>query len=153
MQATISDTLHELASTLKALEAVADRSFVDVEQRRERRSPLRARCDVYLFKGYGAETVTRNAVARNLTFGGLSLVFITEESVCPGRPVEVLVTIPDHHPTHLAGVVAFCREVEDGCFELGIEVKAVGRHAILVDDTRKARILYDWFAAALRLPE
>ncbi|MFQ5589663.1 MAG: PilZ domain-containing protein [Phycisphaerae bacterium] len=152
-RSSISHTLYDLARTLDTLDQASRESCVGAEQRREPRRPVRARCELYLFRGCGAEVVTLNAVARNLTFGGLSVVFLTVAPVGSGRPVEVLVDIPDHAPTYLAGVVVFCREVDDGRYELGIEVKATGRHPILCNDLPESCALYEWFAKALTVAE
>lgn len=61
--------------------------------------------------------------------------------------------MPDHPPTYLAGLVAFCRGVDDTCYELGIEIKAAGSHPILTQDISESCVVYDWFAEALGVPE
>lgn len=149
MKQLLHETKDDLTSVLETLDAAAAEPSDNEEQRKEMRRPIRKRCEIYVFKGLGAEAVAPAAVARNLTFGGLSVVATIDEPVCPGRPVEAIVTLPNNERTHLAGIVAFCRKVEGNCYELGIEVRAAGKCSILKQDVQASRKLYDWFASAL----
>jgi len=123
------------------------------EKRRESRRPLRTKCNLWLFKGAEAKTTTRSAVAQNQAFRGLSVQFDGDGPVTTGRPVEVVVNMPGGGRAHLAGIVVFCRKVQDDGYELGIDVKASGACSILTHNVKRAKTLYDWFANALKVPD
>jgi len=151
MNQLLSETADDLAAVLEALDRAAGDPPDHEDQRKEKRHPVRTRCEIHIFKGIGDSAVAHSALARNLTFGGLSVVMTTDDPVCPGRPVEAIVITPKRERTHLAGIVAFCRKIDGGCYELGIEVKAAGRCAILTQDPDQSRRLYDWFAEGLAI--
>jgi hypothetical protein len=112
-----------------------------------------AECELWLFKSTGDAIIIRDAVTRNLTFLGLSVVTKLPQPVRPGRPVEIVIKVPDFTNTHVAGTVAFCRPVEDNCHEIGINVKAAGSAPILIHRVAASVKTYDWFAEALTVPE
>lgn len=124
-----------------------------VDKRGEPRRNIRADCKLWLF--HGPEPLARHAegVARNLSFKGIALVSDVSEPIPPGRPVEVVVDSPNEPRTHAAGTVAYCSMIAAGCFEFGIRVEAAGADPILIGDPAEAAKTYDWFAAALRVPQ
>lgn len=154
MQSSLTDTQQTIAALLEAMEAEAIRNPPkDCDQRAESRRPLHAECDLCLFQGDGDPCIVQNAVARNLTFLGLSVVAPLFSPLRPGRPVEAIIKVPDHTNTHVAGTVAFCRQVDEDCHELGISVKAAGPTSILMHDVAASIRIYDWFATAMKTPE
>ena len=153
MQPCATETQRTLASLLDAIEADAVRIKArGNDQRAERRRPLHADCELCLFNAMGEPVIIRDAVARNLTFLGLSVVVSMSDPVRIGRPVEAVVWAGDHARTYIAGTVAFCREVDNDCQEVGIAVKAAGSAPILMHDVHMARTVYEWFDAALKVP-
>ena len=153
MQPCLTETQRTLATLLEAIEAETAKTMPRSEdQRSEERHPLHAECELCMFSEVGEPMIVEDAVARNLTFLGLSVVVSAREPVRPGRPVEAVVVVPPHTRTHIAGTVAFCREVEDGCCEIGIAVQAAGATPILMHDVATAWSTYEWFAEALKVP-
>lgn len=153
MQPFATETERTLASLLEAIEFEAARTGSHQEnQRSERRRPLHADCELGLFNALGEPVIVPDAVARNLTFLGLSVVASMRDPVRIGRPVEAVVWAGNHARTYIAGTVAFCRKVDNDCQEVGIAVKAAGSAPILMHDVHGARTVYDWFDAALQVP-
>ena len=153
MQPCATETQRTLTALLEAIESEAARAGAHSEdQRSERRRPLHADCELGLFNALGEPVIVRDALARNLTFLGLSVVVSMPDPVRIGRPVEAVVWAGDHARTYIAGTVAFCREVDNDCQEVGIAVKAAGSAPILMHDVHAARTVYEWFDAALNIP-
>ena len=153
MQPCATETQRTLAGLLEAIEAEAARAGARGEdQRSERRRPLHADCELCLFNAQREPVVVPDAVARNVTFLGLSVVASMPDPARIGRPVEAVVWAGNHARTYIAGTVAFCRKVDNDCQEVGIAVKAAGSAPILMHDVHAARTVYDWFDAALQVP-
>jgi hypothetical protein len=154
MQPCLTDTQQTLDALLKAMEAQAAKTRPQQDdQRAESRRPLHADCELCVFKTNGDPQIIQDAIARNLTFLGLSVVAPLRAPLPAGRPVEAVVKVPDHTNTHVAGTVAFCRQVEDNCHEVGISVKAAGPAPILMHDVAASLGIYDWFAEAIKSPK
>ena len=154
MQPCVTETQQTLTALLQALEDEAAKSTPqDGDQRSESRRPMYAECELWLLRPAGDPIAIRDAVTRNLTFLGLSVVAKLPQLVRPGRPVEAVIKVPDFTNTHVAGTVAFCRPVEDDCHEVGINVKAAGSAPILIHRVAASAETYDWFAEALTVPE
>ncbi len=148
------ETQRTLTALIEAMEAEAAKTVPNgTDSRSERRRVLQAECEICLFGPTGEPVIVSDALTRNLTFLGLSVVATLARPVSVGRPVEAIVVAPDHTRKHIAGTAAFCREVDDGCHEIGISVKAAGNAPILMHDVGSARARYDWFAASLDTPE
>lgn len=154
MQQTMSKTDEVMIALMDALEADAERTCPAVtDQRAEGRRPLRGKCELQIFSGPEPVIQAMPGMVRNLAFCGLSVVARLPRPIRPGRPVEVIVRLPDLTATHMAGIVAFCREVEADHHELGVAVKAAGAAAILMRNPAEARSVYEWFADALTVSE
>lgn len=123
------------------------------EAREEPRRPLRTPCKVGMFSGAEGEVSVARGTVRNVTFRGVAVVMDEPLHLATHRPVEVIVTLPDLRTMHMAGTVAFCRSVDDGCTEIGVAVKAAGEASILMNDIEQARTVYGWFAKALAVAE
>ena len=154
MQPCLTETQRVLADLLEAIEArAAGIEPASTDRRSEQRTLARAECELHLFQGDDETEVVRDALARNITFMGLAAVARLPEPLSIGRPIEAVVFLPGHQQTHIAGTVAFCRDVEDECREVGISVKAAGAASILIHDVEAAKSMYDWFEKALQVPE
>jgi hypothetical protein len=154
MQQTISKTDEVVIALMDALEADAARTCpAGADQRSEGRQPLRAKCELQIFTGPEPMIESVPGMVRNLAFCGLSVVARLPRAIQTGRPVEVIVRLPDMTATHMAGVVAFCRDVEGDHYELGVAIKAAGAVAILTRNPAEAHSVYEWFADALTVVE
>lgn len=122
-------------------------------KRGEPRHTICAGCQLWVFHGPEPSARHADGIARNLSFKGIALVSDVSEPIPPGRPVEVVVNTPNEPRTHAAGTVAYCSMIAAGCFEFGIRVEAAGADPILIGDPGNAARTYDWFAAALKVPD
>jgi len=91
-------------------------------QRTNHRRKLRTQCDIWFYEDGGKNVRQQTAQTRNLSEKGLGLV--TKCVILQGTPIEVRIQVPNRPPTHLAGVVAFCRYTQQGFHEVGIELLA-----------------------------
>ena len=123
------------------------------EKRRETRRPISAECEVRLFHDLGMTTSAVEGEVRNISFRGMSIVSKTPAPIRVGRPVEVLVKVPSLGRKYVAGTVAYCRTIDQDSCELGLDVRAAGAAPILTRDVKAARVIYDWFAVALKVAE
>jgi len=123
------------------------------DRRAARRERNLVHCEICLFHGNGKKRTIVDAATRNVTFHGLSVVVCLDQPVRRGRPAEVVVAMEPGSQTHLAGVVAFCREIEKSLYEIGVNVRASGPSAILMHDVEVARATYEWFAESLLCDE
>lgn len=155
MPRTPGATQQQLVELVEALERETLPADVplDQERRAARRDPNFVHSEMCLFHGSGETRTIVDAATRNLTFHGLSVVVHLHQPVRRGRPAEVIVALGPGSPTHLAGIVAFCREIEKSLYEIGVNVRASGPSAILMHDIEIARATYEWFAQALLCDE
>ncbi len=149
MKETESQNGPGLTAAVDILDADGESRARNLEQRSEPRHSLREECRVFLLNGDEPAATCVKGVARNLSFHGVSIVSGLAGSIQPGSPVEVVVGGYGEQCTHLAGTVAFCRQVDGACHELGIHVQAAGRGPILMHDVERARQMYSWFADSL----
>lgn len=126
-----------------------NRAKVTRDRRAGPRRPACEECALWVFNHSGKKKVA-SVVIRNSSFCGISVVAKLSRSLWVGQPVEAIMLDPYGLPRHVAGIIAFCRNLNDGYHELGIEVKAVGSHEILMDETDDPATRYTWFAEALR---
>ena len=122
---------------------------LQADRRGEGRDSSCTRCELWVFTANGVHTSVADVVTRNASFCGLSIVARVCEPIQTGCPVEAVVTTPNAARQHVAGTVAFCREMKEDYYEIGIHVKAAGSHWILAKDPESAGQRYDWFAAGL----
>jgi hypothetical protein len=118
--------------------------------RQSDRHGLFAWCGVNCFVS-GAPTVRRYpGCVRNLSSGGVGL--LTTRLMIRGEPVEVVIE-QEGEPgasVYLAGLVAFCRHVEGGIYEVGIQLVARAGEPILSHDAGSPDDRPDWVQEALR---
>ena len=150
MQPCQTETHRTMRELLVAIDAEAEsRSAVVPDRRSEQRRPLHADCELCVFLDDGGILMVHDALARNITFMGLSVIGNVPGEMRIGQPVEVIIEANKAVPTHLAGTVVFSREISSECREIGISVKAAGSDAIIMDDVETAKTACQWFADSL----
>ena len=120
----------------------------DFDRRCEERQMMCARVELWVLDQPRPKRFVSDAVTRNSSFRGVALVARLEEPVRCGQGVEVVLISSTLLREHLAGTVAFCRSLASPYYEIGVNVKAAGRHWILADNLAGAQSRYDWFASA-----
>ncbi|MHC4698160.1 MAG: hypothetical protein ACYTFA_15610 [Planctomycetota bacterium] len=154
MPAVTSDVEKALTAIIEALDAAGENTAPDsAEHRGELRRLLRARCELWTCDEEGRTEAGYDIATRNVSFHGLSVVGNLHRPLRTGRPIEAVITMPDLTRRYLAGTVAFCRQVRDECYEVGIYARAVGSGWIVAGDVKASISIYDWFAKALQVPE
>ena len=150
MQPCSTETQRTMRELLVAIEGNAEsRSAVVPNRRAEGRRPLHVDCELCVFLDNGEVLMVHDALARNITFMGLSLIGNVPGEIRIGQPVEVIIKAPKPVPTHVAGTVVFSRIISPQCREVGISVKAAGSNAIIMDDVEAAKTDCQWFANSL----
>ena len=144
--------LVEYAESLERATPVPGRP-VEQDRRESPRNRAVFHGEVCLFNGSGETRTIVEAATCNLTFHGLSVVVQLHQPIQRGRPAEVLIALRPAALTHLAGIVTFCRRIQDRLYEIGVHVKASGPGAILMHDVETTRATYDWFDQALQCDE
>ena len=142
-QAILARLAEDLEQRIRQVESL------DSNRRTEGRRPIMAECSLYLLRGDDPAFEPLDAVVRNISFRGISIIAHPGTRIATGDAVEIRVPIAGRPQTHLAGLVAFCRSVENGYVEVGVEVLAAGAAGILIRDVDQARRLYDWFDHAM----
>ena len=143
-----------LAGIIAALDAAGENvALDDAEHRGESRRLFRARCELWTCSEEDREQVGHDAVTRNFSFSGLSVVATLTHPLLAGRPIEAVITMPNFSRKHVAGTVVFCRLLPDEYYEIGIHARAVGAGWIVAGDVEASKRVYDWFADALHTPE
>jgi len=117
-------------------------------QRNRHRRRLRTPCDIWFFENMGTNIRQGSAQTRNLSEQGIAL--ITRSPVFQGVPIEVRIQPPSAEPTHLGGIVVFCRYTQLGVYEVGVALKAHQRTPIFATDPRGAVAGTQWLQEALR---
>ena len=148
------DVKKALTEIIEALDAAGGNTAPDsTEHRGESRRLLRAHCELWTCDDRGRTETGRDVVTRNFSFSGLSVVGKLTRLLRSGRPIEAVITMPDLTRRHVAGTVAFCRKIDDECYEIGIHVRAVGAGWIVAGDVGASKAAYDWFADSLQVPQ
>ena len=154
MQPCSTETQRTMREILVAIEGNAEsRSAVVPDRRAERRRPLHADCELCVFLDNGEVLMVHDALARNITFMGLSVIGNIPRDIRIGQPVEVIINAQKPVPTHVAGTVVFSRMISPQCREIGISVKAAGSYAIIMGDVETAKTACQWFANSLIVSE
>ena len=150
MQPCQTETHRTMRELLVAIDGEAEsKSAVIQDRRSERRRPLHADCELCVFLDNGDMVMIHDALARNITFMGLSVIGNVPGEIRIGQPVEVIIKAKKRVPTHLAGTVVFSRMISPECREVGISVKEAGSNAIIMDDVETAKAACQWFANSL----
>jgi len=122
---------------------------MEADRRGEDRQATCTRCELWVFDGAGEPLRISDAVTRNSSFCGLSMVARLPEPLHIGQPMEAMLASQDKGMTHVAGTVAFCRPVKGDYYEVGVHVKAAGPYKILPGNPVRESSQYDWFTEAL----
>ena len=119
-------------------------------RKRERHS-LQASCEVKCFAGGTTDLRSYAGHVRNISMGGVGLV--TTRPLIRGEPVEVVIQ-PHSEPgqvLYIGGLVAFCRHVRSGMYEVGIQLLLQAREPIFtLGDSSAPGQQLDWVIEALR---
>ncbi|MHC5007408.1 MAG: HDOD domain-containing protein [Planctomycetota bacterium] len=140
-----AEDLHELALALNHADPDGFASM-----RKHDRRDLLTRCVVNCFVS-GAPTVrSYPGHVRNISTGGAGL--LTTRPMIRGEPVEVVIEQDGKSGVslYLAGLVAFCRHVQDGIYDVGVQLVVQGREPILSREGGSADDHLDWVLEALR---
>ncbi|MHC4416701.1 MAG: diguanylate cyclase, partial [Planctomycetota bacterium] len=140
-----AEDLHELAMELNR----ADPDGFATMRKHERRDLL-SPCVVNCFVS-GAPTLrSYPGHVRNISTGGAGL--LTTRPMIRGEPVEVIIEQEDASGSslYLGGLVAFCRHVQDGVYDVGVQLVVQGREPILSGEGGSADDQLDWVLEALR---
>jgi diguanylate cyclase (GGDEF)-like protein len=140
-----ADDLLRMAIRLNRTEL---RSFATMRKRE--RSELLAPCVVNCFISGAPSVRGYPGCVRNISTGGAGL--LTTRPMIRGEPVEVVIEQEDKpgEGLYLGGLVAFCRHIEGGIYEVGVQLVAQGREPILSRDAASPEDHLDWVLEALR---
>ena len=119
-------------------------------RKRERRS-LVAPCEVKCFASGSSSLHSYPGFVRNISTGGVGV--LTTRPMIRGGPVEVAIQpqgAEEGTMLHVAGLVAFCRHVKRGIYEVGIQLVIQGKASILARDDASPGQHLDWVVEALR---
>lgn len=118
-------------------------------RKRERRGML-ASCVVHSFVSGVPTLRSYPGYLRNISTGGAGV--LTTRPMIRGEPVEVAIEerADDEALMYVGGLVAFCRHVRDGIYEVGIQLVAQGNEPIFPRDAAESGAQLDWVMEALR---
>ncbi|HVP11463.1 MAG TPA: PilZ domain-containing protein [Phycisphaerae bacterium] len=143
----MSVVLNELDEFAKQWE-ILRRTDGGWECRRARpRRQFRTSCEIWFFEDGGSTVRCQSALTRNLSEQGIGLV--TKCVILQGVPIEIRILPPDCEPTHLAGVVVFCRYTRQSFHEVGISLRSCQGEPLFAEDPVKALSLNPWLQQAL----
>ncbi len=141
-----SEDLQKLAEDLNSSEPARFATM----RKRERHSLL-ASCEVKCFAAGSTDLRSYAGHVRNISMGGVGLV--TTRPLIRGEPVEVV--IQPHSEAgqvlYIGGLVAFCRHVRSGMYEVGIQLLLQAKEPIFtLGDSSAPGQQLDWVIEALR---
>jgi hypothetical protein len=141
-----SEDLQKLAEDLNRTEQARFATM----RKRERHSLL-ASCEVKCFAAGSTDLRSYAGHVRNISMGGVGLV--TTRPLIRGEPVEVV--IQPHSEAgqvlYIGGLVAFCRHVRSGMYEVGIQLLLQAKEPIFtLGDSSAPGQQLDWVIEALR---
>lgn len=135
------DSLVELAQQLNAKSHGNDAGV-----RGRVRNKFVAHCACRYFPGNGLAMSKCPAATRNVSTCGVGL--LVPMPFTRGQPLEI--HLPrGREPLYLAGLVAFCRHVRGGVYEIGVQLITYAPEAILSSDPATAVAKLEWVARAL----
>ncbi len=117
-------------------------------RKRERHSLL-APCSVLCFGGGTSELREHPGYVRNISTGGVGL--ITTRPMIRGEPIEIVVEPHSRGglQLHVGGLIAYCRHVDGGVYDVGVQLVVQGRDPIFRGPDGVTREL-DWVMDALK---
>jgi diguanylate cyclase (GGDEF)-like protein len=140
-----AEELHHLAVELNRTEPDCFATM-----RKRERHDLVAPCVVNCFVSGAPGVRTYPGYVRNISAGGAGI--LTTRPMIRGEPIEVVLEKENEPgvPVYLGGLVAFCRHVRDGIYEVGIQLVAHGKEPILSRDAASTDDQLDWVTEALQ---
>jgi diguanylate cyclase (GGDEF)-like protein len=140
-------TLEQLRELAVRLNEMSSARYATM-RKRERHSMV-APCTVRCFAAGSRALRSCMGCVRNISTGGAGL--LTTQPLLRGEPVEIVVDAesPQGDELHIGGLVAFCRHVTGGAYEVGVQVIVQSREPIFTPDGSGAERL-DWVVEALR---
>ncbi|HVP12152.1 MAG TPA: PilZ domain-containing protein [Phycisphaerae bacterium] len=138
--------LNELDEFARQWEIINSSDGSQCRRARPRRQ-FRTPCEIWFFENGGRTVRRQSAQTRNLSEQGIAL--LTKCVVLQKVPIEIRIPVPDHPPTHLAGLVVFCRYARRGFHEVGVALKTHQKEPIFVSDPAKAVSSIPWLHEAL----
>ncbi len=124
-----------------------------VSARKQERTGVLAPCKICVFTQDGADLCFSQGCVRNISPGGIGIIAST--SLLRGEPVEVSVSKKIDGPStvHVAGLVAFCRNAEQGMYEIGIQIVNQAKSPLFDANNIKSTLAISWIAKALKINE
>ncbi|UCD75099.1 MAG: HDOD domain-containing protein [Phycisphaerales bacterium] len=117
-----------------------------VEQRKHERQSLLSPCVLCCFADPTLRLHSENAYARNISPGGLAVV--VARRLARGDLVEITIEY-GRKRLYLAGCVAYCRRLDSGVHDVGIQLAQQSHQPVFSDDPVHAAHNIDWIAQAL----
>ena len=139
-------TVEELRQLALALNRAEPRRFATMRKRE--RHPLIAPAQVNCFTTGSSELRGHPGFVRNISTGGVGV--LTTRPMIRGEPVEVVIEpeVEGESILYVGGIVAHCRHIKNGIYEVGVQLVAQGRQPILSRDGGHDHL--DWVIEALR---
>jgi hypothetical protein len=118
--------------------------------RKHERRDLLTPCVVNCFVSGARSVRSYPGHVRNISAGGAGL--LTTRPMIRGEPVEIVIEREggSSEPFFLGGLVAFCRHVKDGIYDVGVQLVVQGREPILTRNGESTDDHLDWVLEALR---
>ncbi len=137
----------EFRHTASELNRTEPRRYATMRKRE--RHELLAPCVLRCFASGAPPLRTTPGYLRNISTGGVGV--LTTRPMVRGEPVEVEIE-PGEGSTQLyiGGLVAFCRHVRDGIYEVGVQLVAQAREPIFSRNAMSRQDHLDWVAEVLR---
>ena len=142
---TNRSTLEELLAIARQLHDCEVDTFVGI--RKQERKKLTLPCAVHHFTEAGTDMPAEQAVARNLSTGGIGLLIA--RPLARGEAVEVVLD-RGSSKLFLAGLVSYCRHIVGSVHDVGIQFVAHSVTPIISGDTPEAVQGHEWVAQAVR---
>ncbi len=118
--------------------------------RKQERRDLMAPCMVISFvKGEDRLQFDRGYL-RNISTGGVGV--LVNQPLARGEPVELAISkSAEEEPTlFVGGLVAFCRHIRDGFYDVGVQIAVQTKEPIFKPDVSQAEQSLDWVTEALK---
>jgi diguanylate cyclase (GGDEF)-like protein len=141
---TDRSTLEEMLAIARQLNDYEVDTFVGI--RKQERKKLTLPCAVHYFTKSGTDMPAQQAVARNVSTGGIGLLIA--RPLARGEAVEVVL---DRGPSKLflPGLVSYCRHIIESVHDMGVQFVTHSVTPIISGDPPEAMRKHDWVAQAV----
>jgi diguanylate cyclase (GGDEF)-like protein len=119
-----------------------------VNLRKQQRQDLLTPCVLNILVPSTMSIEAGEACVRNISTGGIGL--LAPRHLCRGDAVEVCIQTHGSAKLYTAGLVAFCRHVEDNVYEIGVQFTAHSRQPIFSANPEEAAASRAWLAKAIQ---